>query len=157
MTLVGQKLEIWWILGNITRQFLIMVKQWFSAVLLAKVSRQKFGTWPLENTEKLIPNFQAANIGIQFFFWSETAIVKLSCKNTGVIRLKHWVIFRMKHPRICVTPTQFQKISNNFKIEFPEFPNILLLQSFAKDRRAKDWRQRLTHFLKFLERLTRFF
>ena len=29
---------------------------------------------------------------------------------TAVIRLTYWVIFRIKHPRIWVPPTQFQKL-----------------------------------------------
>ena len=46
---------------------------------------------------------------------------------TGVIWLTHWVIFRIKHPRILVPPTQFQKMSKNFKIEFPRNRTKILL------------------------------
>ena len=38
---------------------------------------------------------------------------------TGVIRLKHWAIFRMLHPHIWAPPTHFQKMMANFKIDFP--------------------------------------
>ena len=38
---------------------------------------------------------------------------------TSVIRFTHWVIFRLKHLRIWVPPTQFQKFKENFLIGFP--------------------------------------
>ena len=31
----------------------------------------------------------------------------------------HWEILEMKHPRIWVPPTHFEKFVKNFKIEFP--------------------------------------
>ena len=34
------------------------------------------------------------------------------------IKLTHWVILKMKDPHIQVPPTQIQKLSVNFKIEF---------------------------------------
>ena len=37
---------------------------------------------------------------------------------TSVKRFTQWVILGMKHSRIWVPPTQFQKSSKNFKIEF---------------------------------------
>ena len=37
----------------------------------------------------------------------------------SVKRYTHWVILGTKHPRIWVLPTQFQKFTQNFKIEFP--------------------------------------
>ena len=40
-------------------------------------------------------------------------------KMTSLIRLTHWVIIRMNHPRIRVLPTHFQKISKISKIELP--------------------------------------
>ena len=35
------------------------------------------------------------------------------------ISYMQWVISGIKHLSIWVSPTQFQKLSNNFKIEFP--------------------------------------
>ena len=43
----------------------------------------------------------------------------LYLKMIGVKSHITWVILRMKHPRIWMPPTQFQKLSKNFKIEFP--------------------------------------
>ena len=38
---------------------------------------------------------------------------------TSVIRSTHWMILRIKHPRIFTPPTHFPKFVENFKIEFP--------------------------------------
>ena len=40
-------------------------------------------------------------------------------KITSVQRLTRWVTLRSKHPRIWVQPTQFQNLSEIFKIDFP--------------------------------------
>ena len=37
---------------------------------------------------------------------------------TSVIRSTHWMILRIKHPRIFTPPTHFPKFVENFKIEF---------------------------------------
>ena len=48
---------------------------------------------------------------------------------TSVIRLTFLVILRMNHPRIWVPPTPIQKLSINFKIEFPESRTKILISS----------------------------
>ena len=37
----------------------------------------------------------------------------------SIKRYTHWVIFRIKRPRILMQPTQFQNLSEIFKIEYP--------------------------------------
>ena len=68
---------------------------------------------------KQIPKFAMLSRAYYLLKYSSYWPLILHKKMTVGKRLKHWVISRMKNPRIWVPPAQFQNLSKNFKIEFP--------------------------------------